>query len=72
MKLVPEARNWWRMFSVQSMIAAGAIQSAWIALPVELQQNIPDSWVRIATVAIIVLGVIGRLVDQPKVHEDAK
>lgn len=71
-KLVPEARNWWRMFSVQAMIAAGAIQGAWVALPIEFQQTIPDTWLRVATGVIVALGVIGRLVDQPKVHDAEK
>lgn len=67
MKLVDEAEKWWRMFSIQAMVLAGAIQGAWVFIPPEMQATIPQSWLRAATIALLVLGVVGRLVDQPKV-----
>ena len=69
MKLIPEAKKWWRMFSVQAMLAAGAIQGAYIALPADMQAFIPDNWMRILTFAVLGLGAVGRLIEQPKVHE---
>lgn len=69
MKLIPEAKNWWRMFSVQAMLAAGTIQGVWLALPDDLRASVPDSWLRVATIALLIAGVVGRLVSQPKVHE---
>lgn len=64
MRLVDNARKSWRWFSVQAMTAAAAIQGAWMALPLDLQARIPSDWVDAATVLILVLGVIGRMVDQ--------
>ena len=69
MKLIPEAKKWWRMFSVQAMLAAGAIQGAYIALPADMQALIPDNWMRIITFAVLGLGAVGRLIEQPKVRE---
>lgn len=67
MKLIPEWRKALRMFSVQAMGLAGAIQAAWVLLPPEMVASFPDGWVRAVTVALLVLGVVGRLVEQPKV-----
>lgn len=69
MNLIPEAKNWWRMFSVQAMLAAGTIQGVWLALPDDLRASVPDSWLRVATIALLLAGVAGRVVSQPKVHE---
>lgn len=69
MKRVPEARNWWRMFSVQAMMLAGALQGAWAFIPSEMQETIPEDWLRVLTIVLLVLGVVGRLVYQPKVHD---
>jgi len=71
MKLIPQWKRAFRMFSVQAMVLAGAIQAAWVALPADMMDAIPDPWVRGITIAFLVLGVIGRLVDQPKVSSDA-
>ena len=70
MKSVPEAKNWWRMFSVQAMMLAGALQGAWAFIPLEMQETIPEAWLRGLTIVLLVLGVVGRLVYQPKVHDD--
>lgn len=67
MKLIPEWKGCLRMFSVQAMGIAGAIQAAWVFLPPEMMASIPSSWVRVITIALLVLGVVGRLVEQPKV-----
>lgn len=60
-------RNWkkaFRMFSIQAMVLAGAIQGAWAALPAEMQSTVSDDWLRAATVVLMVLGIAGRLVVQ--------
>lgn len=64
MKLVKNAGQSFRWFSVQAMAVAGALQGAWLALPAELKLRVPAEWVDAITIAILVLGVIGRLVDQ--------
>jgi hypothetical protein len=52
------------MFSVQAMTLAGALQGAWLAIPPDLKAHVPDGLVYVVTLAILALGVIGRLVVQ--------
>lgn len=66
-QLIPQWKRCWRMFSVQAMVLAGALQAAWAALPPEMMETIPEPWVRGITITLLVLGVIGRLVVQPTV-----
>jgi len=68
-KLVPEWKRCLRMFSVQAMILAGAVQGAWASLPDEMKATVSDDWLRYGTIALMVLGVIGRLVAQSSVDE---
>lgn len=65
-KLIPDWRRAWRFFSVQAMVLAAAIQGAWATLPPEMISTIPDGVVRSATFVLMVLGTVGRLVDQKK------
>lgn len=67
MNLVPEWRNALRMFSVQAMVLAGAVQAAWVSVPPEWQAQVPSDWLRWGTMVLMVLGVAGRLIDQPSV-----
>lgn len=71
-KLIPEARNWWRMFSQWAFIAAGALQGAWLVLDDAQRAALPDNAISIITGAVVVLGFVGRLIDQPKVHDVEK
>lgn len=66
MKLVPDARRSWRWFSVQAMLAAGAILGAWVALPPDLKAALPDWTDNAVAMAVLGLGIVGRLVDQGK------
>jgi len=69
--LIPEWKKCLRMFSVQAMTLAVAIQGAWAFLAPEMVASIPVGWMRIITITLLVLGVIGRLVVQPNVSGDA-
>lgn len=64
MKLIPNWRQSWRWFSMQSMVIAGAMQTSWLALPPDLKEVIPVTAVLGVAAAVLVLGVIGRLIDQ--------
>jgi len=67
MKLISDWRQAWRWFSMQSMALAAAIQAVWLQLPPDMKSSIDPAWVSAATVAVLVLGGIGRVVDQPDV-----
>ena len=64
MKLVDNASQAWRWFSIQAMTLAAAIQGAMLALPPEMAARIPEAWADLASMAVLILGIIGRLVDQ--------
>lgn len=65
-RLIPEWRQAWRYFSMQSMGAAVALVSAYGALPEKLQDALPGTIVITLAVFILLLGMAGRLVDQKR------
>ena len=65
-KLVDDARKAWKWISVQAMAAALAIQGAWSMVPEDMKANLPKHLIEGATVALLVLGIVGRLVKQGK------
>ncbi|WP_128003470.1 DUF7940 domain-containing protein [Piscinibacter defluvii] len=64
MKLIPQWRRAWRMFSVQAMAAAGVLQVAWETHPEAIKAVVPASWVPWITVSVLLFGIAGRLVKQ--------
>lgn len=69
MKLITNWRKSWRMFSQQSLATAVAIQGTWLALSDDLKASVPAEWVTYITITVLVLGAIGRLIEQPKVSQ---
>jgi len=67
MKLIPEWRKAWRMLSVQAMTWAAVAQGVWLEMPAEDKANLPPHLVHYVTIALLVLGVYGRVVKQEKV-----
>lgn len=71
MKLVPQWRRAWRMFSVQ----ASAVIVAWVALP-EAQQVALAGLVGIQPDAVpgllAALAILGRVIDQPALHPEER
>lgn len=65
-RLVPDWREAWRWASMHAMGAAIIVQSAWQVLDADMRESLPAGWVRALTVALLVLGIAGRLVDQQK------
>lgn len=63
-KLIPDWKRAWRFFSMQAMAIATALQGAWVFLPDDLRTNIPTLWVASISIAILLLGILGRLLDQ--------
>jgi hypothetical protein len=66
MTVIEEWRQAWRWFSLQAMVLVAAIQGGWAALPDDLKQHFPSKIVAGVSVALLVLGVGGRLVKQRK------
>ena len=71
MKLIPNARQvLLRSYSQQAQVAALAGIGAYGALPDKLKDVLPMWAVLGLASALLVLGIVGRLIDQPKLHED--
>lgn len=69
MKLIDEAKHAWKMLSVQAMAAAGALQGAWAVIPDDMKAVIDHRIVSGATITLLVLGILGRLVKQDSVSQ---
>lgn len=64
MKLVSDWKRAWRWFSMQAMALAVAGQTAWLNIPPDLKQSIPEDFVTYGTVGLLVLGMVGRIAAQ--------
>jgi hypothetical protein len=67
MKLIPNWRKAWRMLSMQAMAAAAILQTAWETNPDAIRAVLPSAWVPWVTVALLLFGMAGRVVQQRKV-----
>lgn len=64
MKLIPEWRKAWRMYSVQALAAVAMLPLVWSELPVEIKALIPAEWNPYILAGVAFAGMIGRLLDQ--------
>ncbi len=73
MTLIPNWRKAWRMISVQAMAAGAAVQAAWAALGDDMKSALgPDAlkYVAYLTIALLLIGMGGRVIKQKKVTKD--
>jgi len=71
MKLIPNAKQvLLKSYSQQMQMAALAGIGGYSALPDKLQDVLPMWAVLGLASALLVLGIVGRLIEQPKLHED--
>lgn len=66
MKLHKDWKRAWRWYSVQAIAALGGLPLAYMALPKDWQEAVPDGWKVAAVVVVMVAGYLGRIVDQTK------
>ena len=64
LQLIDDWRKAWKWFSVNAMLLAAAIQGAWLQIPDDMKTHIPPQLVQYATIALLILGVAGRLIKQ--------
>lgn len=69
LNLIPNWRRAWRMFSVQAQVLSVAVLGGWQATPDELRAAVPAWAVVSIAVALLLAGIVGRLIDQPEVRE---
>jgi len=63
-KLVDDAKQAWKWFSVQAMALTALFLTAWGSMPDDLKAAIPQWVVALVAVAVLILGIVGRLVQQ--------
>ena len=68
-RLIPQWKRAWRMFSVQAQALAVAVLGGWQALSDDLRATIPPWAVVTLATVLLLAGIVGRLIDQPKVRE---
>jgi hypothetical protein len=68
-KLIPNWRNAWRMFSMQALTVAATMQAVWLELPAEVKAELPQGLVHYLTLAALVVAAVGRVVKQSEVHQ---
>lgn len=71
-KLIPNWKKSWRMFSVQAQAIALSILGAWASIPDEWKTLFDQKLVYGLACGSLVFGIIGRVVAQPTVEEDSK
>ena len=64
LEFVDDAKQAWRWVSMWCMTIAGAIQASWLFIPEDMKASIPPNIVQGVTLALLVFGVVGRLVKQ--------
>lgn len=67
MKLIPEWRKAWRMFSVQAQAIGVALCAGYVQMYDQLKETIPPAWMAGLTGIIFAVGIFGRVVKQKKV-----
>ena len=53
-----------------AMAGAVAVQGTWAAMPDDLKAGIPSGWVTAVSIAVLVLGAVGRFIKQGSSHAD--
>lgn len=66
MSLVSDWKSAWKWLSVNCMALAAAIQGTWMSLSDDMRQELPKNAIHIATIAVLVAGIGGRIIKQDK------
>jgi hypothetical protein len=68
MKLVDNAKDWWKMFSMQAQAFNLALLGSWQILPTKFQEILPVNALLVVAVVLLILGMVGRLVKQTNIE----
>jgi hypothetical protein len=66
MHLIPEWKKAWKMFSMQFAAAAAAVQVAVLSLPESIRQFVPDRWMHVLAMFLLIGAMVGRLIRQDR------
>jgi hypothetical protein len=70
MRLTEDWKDAWKWFSVQLPIVNTAFLTTWAALPAKFQDILPVGVVIGIAVALLIAGVVGRVINQTKVASE--
>jgi len=70
MKLIPNWKKAWRMFSVQAQAIAMSILGTWVSIPDDWKAMFDQKLVFGLAMACLVFGIVGRVVVQPTTQAD--
>lgn len=63
-RLIEDWKQAWKWVSVNCMAAALAVQGAWLFIPDDMRSSLPPDLVKKITIALLIVGIIGRLFKQ--------
>lgn len=66
LRLVDDWRDAWRWYSTHCALIAFALQATWMELPPEFKASTPAWAIHAMTMVALMLGFIGRLIEQPR------
>jgi hypothetical protein len=70
MRLTEDWKDAWKWFSVQLPIVNTAFLATWAVLPAKFQDILPVGVVIGIAVALLIAGVVGRVINQTKVASE--
>jgi len=68
MRLVEDARHWWRWWSLRILAVAAALQAQIVLFPDALKGWLPDEWMHYIALGLLLIGAGARLVRQDRPH----
>lgn len=70
MQLVPYAKRWYKMISIQANSINASFLVAWASMPETFQSIVPKEGLIAIAVTLLILGTVGALVKQKSVSDD--
>lgn len=68
MKLIDNAKQWYKMFSMQANLINASFLGTWAILPEKFQDALPLPALLGIAITLVILGTIGRLIQQKSVE----
>lgn len=67
--LIPNAADWWKLWSVRIFAAVGLLPVIWQQIPDDIKASLPPSLIYWTTSALAVAGIVARVIQQSKLAE---
>ena len=67
MTFIPNIKQAWKMFSIQAQTINAGLILTWQSMPIAFQSAFPVQYLLILAVILLVLGIVGRVIQQDNV-----